>query len=118
VIVTVAALKMLRGNHSLFGNERRRSTRRRLRALLSNAGFQITRLTYSNASLFPLILTVRTAQRLIGLATPEEAGTDVVMPTRPVNALLATLLRLEARAMRVTDMPIGSSLLCLARKPE
>jgi SAM-dependent methyltransferase len=116
IIVNVAALQMLRGNHSVFGDERRRSTRRRLRSLLLDAGFDVTRLTYSNASLFPLILAIRTAQRVMGLASPEEAGTDVVIPIRPINAVLSMLLRLEARAMRITDMPIGSSLLCVARK--
>jgi SAM-dependent methyltransferase len=117
LIVNVAALGILRGNHAVFGSEVRRSTRRRLRGVLSKAGFEVTRLTYSNASLFPLILVVRTAQRLMGLASPEEAGTDVVVPIAPVNAMLTALLRLEARALRVMDMPIGSSLLCVARKP-
>jgi SAM-dependent methyltransferase len=116
IIVNVAALRILRGNHAVFGDERRRSTRRRLRGLLSDAGFEVTRLTYSNASLFPLILAVRTGQRVMGLASPEEAGTDVVVPMRPVNAFLTMLLRLEARALRVANMPIGSSLLCVARK--
>lgn len=117
LIVSVAALNVLRGNHAIFGAERRRSTRRRLRALLTRAGFEVVRITYSNASIFPLILAVRTGQRLMGLATPEEAGTDVVLPAAPVNAALTALLRLEARALRVMDMPIGSSLLCVARKP-
>ncbi|HEY7502264.1 MAG TPA: class I SAM-dependent methyltransferase [Vicinamibacterales bacterium] len=116
IIVNVAALRILRGNHSVFGDERRRSTRRRLRSLLSNAGFEVTRLTYSNASLFPLILAIRAGQRVMGLATPEEAGTDVVIPIWPINTMLGMLLRLEARALRVADMPIGSSLLCVARK--
>ena len=116
VIVNVAALSILRGNHSVFGHEVRRSTRRRLRRVLSRAGFSVERLTYTNASLFPLMLAVRTAQRLTGLATPEEAGTDIFMPPRVVNAMLAMLLRGEARALRVMDMPIGSSLLAMARK--
>jgi SAM-dependent methyltransferase len=116
LIVNVAALPILRGNHSIFGAEVRRSTRRRLRGLLSGAGFRVTRLTYSNALLFPLMLVVRTGQRLVGLATPEEAGTDVVIPPAPLNRLLSLLLRVEARALRVVDMPIGSSLLCVARK--
>jgi SAM-dependent methyltransferase len=115
-IVNVAALGILRGNHSVFGHEVRRSTRRRLRRVLSRGGFRVERLTYTNASLFPLMLAVRTAQRLTGLATPEEAGTDIVMPPRPINALLAMFVRWEARALRVMDMPIGSSLLALARK--
>jgi hypothetical protein len=101
----------------VFGGEVRRSTRRRLRGVLTRAGFDVTRLTYTNATLFPLILAVRSAQRLLGLATPEEAGTDVVVPPAPVNAVLKGLLGLEARALRVIDMPIGSSLLCVARRP-
>ena len=116
LIVNVAALRILRGNHAVFGAEVRRSTRRRLRRLLGDAGFRVTRLTYSNAFLFPLMLTVRTGQRLMGLATPEEAGTDVVMPPATVNSVLTWLLRAEARVLRVVDMPIGSSLLCVARK--
>ena len=116
LIVNVAALAVLRGNHSVFGSEVRRSTRRRLRAVLSHGGFSVARMTYTNASLFPLMLAVRTAQRLIGLATPEEAGTDLAMPPAPVNALLSAILQGEALALRVTNMPIGSSLLCVARK--
>jgi SAM-dependent methyltransferase len=116
VIVNVAALGILKGNHSLFGAEVRRSTRRRLRRVLSTAGFDIVRLTYTNFTLFPLMLAVRTTQRLIGLATPEEAGTDMAIPAAPLNATLSAMLWCEARALRVMDMPIGSSLLCVARK--
>jgi SAM-dependent methyltransferase len=118
LIVNVAALGILKGNHSLFGSEVRRSTRRRLRRVLTHAGFEIQRLTYTNFTLFPLMLAVRTAQRVIGLATPEEAGTDIAVPSAPVNAALSALLWFEARALRVMDMPIGSSLLCVARKPD
>ena len=117
LIVNVAALDILRGNHSIFGGEVRRSSRRRLRRVLSEGGFQILRLTYTNFTLFPLMLAVRTGQRLIGLAAPEKAGTDIAVPPRPVNAVLTGLLKLEAAALRRVDMPVGSSLLCLARKP-
>ena len=117
LVVNVAALNVLRGNHSVFGSEVRRSTRRRLREILSSHGFDVIRLTYTNFSLFPLMLAVRTAQRLIGLATPEEAGTDIAVPPSPLNALLSTLLSAEARALRITNMPVGSSLLCVARRP-
>lgn len=116
LIVNVAALAILRGNHSLFGAEVRRSTRRRLRRVLSRAGFTVVRLTYTNFTLFPLMLAVRTIQRASGLATPEEAGTDLAVPVAPFNAALSALLWCEARALRVLDMPIGSSLLCVARR--
>jgi hypothetical protein len=35
-----------------------------------------------------------------------------------VNAALKVLLAVEAAAVRWVDMPIGSSLLALARRPE
>jgi SAM-dependent methyltransferase len=117
LIVNVAALRMLRGSHSVFGSELRRSTRRRLRRLLSQYGFDVVRLTYTNFVLFPLMLVVRTGQRVMGLATPEEAGVDIAIPPAPLNETLAGLLRLEARALRRLDMPIGSSLLCVAQRP-
>ena len=117
LIVNVAALRILRGSHSVFGAELRRSTRRRLRALLISGGFDVTRLTYTNFVLFPIMLAVRTAQRLAGLSTAEESGGDINVPARPVNAVLSALLQLEAKALRRIDMPIGSSLLCVARRP-
>ena len=117
VIINVAALNILRGSHSVFGGEVRRSTRRRLRRVLQNGGLDVARLTYTNFSLFPLMLAVRTAQRAMGLPTAEEAGTDIAVPAAPLNAALSGLLWLESRALRVVDMPAGSSLLCLARKP-
>jgi SAM-dependent methyltransferase len=117
LIVNVAALRILRGSHSVFGSELRRSTRRRLRRLLSQYGFDVVRLTYTNFVLFPLMLAVRTGQRAMGLATPEESGVDIGVPPAPLNETLARLLHLEARALRRLDMPIGSSLLCVARRP-
>ena len=85
--------------------------------MLTECGFEVQRLTYTNFSLFPLMFFVRTTQRLLGLPSPEEAGSDVRVPPSVVNEALAGLLRLEARCLRITDLPIGSSLLCLARKP-
>lgn len=116
-IVNAAALDVLRGNHSVLSEEVRRYTRRRLRAALEGAGFHIVRLTYTNATLFPLMLAVRTAQRLVGLAPIEDSDREITLPPAPVNAILSALLALEARALALVDMPVGSSLLCLARKP-
>jgi len=95
----------------------RRYTRGSLRALLEGAGFCIEQLTYTNASLFPMMLAVRGVQRLVGLAPEEDALGEITVPAASVNAVLSALLAVEARATRVLPMPFGSSLLCLARKP-
>jgi hypothetical protein len=39
------------------------------------------------------------------------------VPPAPVNATLSAVLGLEATALRVVNMPFGSSLLALARRP-
>jgi SAM-dependent methyltransferase len=117
LIVNVAALDILRGSHSVLAEEVRRYDRRRLSRLLERAGLRVVRLTYTFATLFPLMLAVRTSQRTMGLASKEGAGREISVPAAPVNAMLAGLLRAEAAALRHVDMPFGSSLLCLARKP-
>jgi len=116
-VVNVAAMPVLKGNHSVLSNEIRRYTPRRLRAVLETAGFHILRLTYTNATMFPLMLAVRTVQRAVGLASPDNAEREIRVPPVPINAALDAVLALESRVLGWIDMPFGSSLLCLARKP-
>jgi len=117
VIINVAAMKILRGNHSVLSAELRRYSRAGLRALLEQAGFRVERLRYTHAALFPLMVTVRGMQRMVGLAPEDDALGDITVPPAPVNAALRAALALEAGLARVVPMPFGSSLLCLARKP-
>jgi ubiquinone/menaquinone biosynthesis C-methylase UbiE len=113
LLLNVAALPVLRGNHSVLGGEVQRYTRRGLRRHLQRAGFQVRRLTYTNASILPIVAGVRFAQRLRG---HRESNAEMTVPAAPINAALSGLLALEASALRVMDMPLGSSLLALARK--
>ncbi len=114
LVLNVAALPALRGNHSVLGGEVQRYTRRGLRVHLERAGFLIQRLTYTNASILPIVAGVRFAQRLRG---HHESTSEMVIPPAPVNRALSGLLAVEAAALRVVDMPLGSSLLTLAEKP-
>jgi len=116
VLVNVAAMNLLRGDHSVLSREVRRYDRAGLRRLLSDAGFTIERLTYTNASLFLPLALARTFQRWRGLAPEERADAEIAVPREPVNTLLTAALRLESYWLRTFDSPVGSSLLCLARK--
>lgn len=116
-VINVAAMSILRGNHSVLSAELRRYSPAGLRARLDHAGFRVERMTYTNAALFPLMLGVRGVQRMVGLAPESEAEGEITIPPRPINAVLDALLAVEARLVRVVPMPFGSSLLCLARKP-
>ena len=116
-LVNVAALNVLRGDHSVLSQERRRYDRESLRRLLTGAGFSIERLTYTNFVLFPPLALVRLVQRWRGLAPEAEAEGEITVPWAPINAALTILLLIESRWLRHVDSPAGSSLMCLARKP-
>jgi ubiquinone/menaquinone biosynthesis C-methylase UbiE len=115
LVLNVAALPVLRGNHSVLGGEVQRYTRRSLRRHFEDADFGVKRLTYTNISILPMVAGIRFAQRLIG---HRESTQEISVPVPPVNAALKVLLAVEAAAVRWVDMPIGSSLLALARRPE
>jgi SAM-dependent methyltransferase len=113
LVLNVAALPLLRGNHSMLGGEVQRYTRAGLEAHLRRAGFAVRRLTYTNASILPIVAGVRFLQRVTG---HEESERELAVPAAPVNAVLSGVLALESAALRVVNMPIGSSLLALAQK--
>jgi ubiquinone/menaquinone biosynthesis C-methylase UbiE len=117
LLVNVAALAMLTGDHSVLSRERRRYTRASLSALLEAAGFEIVRITYAFATLFPPLAVVRAVQRFRGLRAEGETEREITVPPAPFNALLTALLLAEAVWLRRFDNRFGSSLLCLARKP-
>ena len=113
LVVNVAALDLLRGNHSILSDEVRRYSRGDLRRRLEAAGFIVRRMTYTNLTILPLVAAVRIAQRLSG---HQESQAEIAIPPAPVNAALSGMLALEAAALRVTNMPLGSSLLAIGEK--
>ncbi len=114
LVVNVAAMDILTGNHSILAREVRRYSRPGLRERLTKAGFAVRRLSYTNASLLPIVALVRLLQRLSGHRETEQ---EIAIPPRPVNAALSAALAIEASVLRLVNMPFGSSLMALAQKP-
>jgi SAM-dependent methyltransferase len=117
VLINVAAMDVLRGDHSILSHEVRRYNRSSLRALVTSAGFTIKRLTYTNSALFLPLAAIRTLHRRRGLAREAEAQAEISVPASPVNAAMSAVLFVESVWLRRFDSPFGSSLLCLAKKP-
>lgn len=120
-LLNVAAMDLLWGDHSILAHEVRRYSRAHLRDVLAGAGFDLLRTTYTNLSLFPVLYLVRLVQRLRGLPASddvESATREITIPPEPLNALFSGVLLTEAALARWIDLPFGSSIICLARKPE
>jgi len=115
-LINVAALDILRGAHSTLTHEVRRYTRTRLGARLEQAGFRLERLTYTNMATFPITLASRLADRLTGRAAKGSAA-EFTVPPAPIYAIVDAALAVEAGLARFVNLPVGSSIMAVARKP-
>ncbi len=116
-ILTLAALDILRGDHAEAWNEARRYSPRSARQLVERAGLEPEHVSYLFASLFPLMLAARVSQRLLRPFRRPRADRDIAVPVAPLNQALTWLVSGEVALARRMSMPIGSSLLVIARKP-
>ena len=117
VVLNVTALDFMRGDHSDVWGELRRYTPARIGRLLDDAGLEPVRIAFLFASLMPLMLTVRMAQRVQRLWRAPRGDEDLTVPPAPINALLTGIVKGEAALARRVPMPFGSSLMVVARKP-
>lgn len=111
LLVTVPALPALWGPADTFNHHRRRYTPRTLAAIIGRR-FAIERLTFFNTFLLAPIAAARWLSRL----APYQGSWEPSIPPRPLNAMLGTVFSLEAPLLERVDLPLGVSLLCVARK--
>lgn len=116
LILTVAAFAFLRADHGEVWKEARRYTPSTVRALVESAGLRVERVSFMFAFVFPLLLAARLSQRLLRPLREAKADRDIAVPSAPVNGVLTWLMHREAEVARHVPMPIGSSLLVIARK--
>jgi SAM-dependent methyltransferase len=116
IVVTVAALDVLRGDHAEAWHEIRRYTPARLQQLMRAAHLHVERMSFLFASVFPLMLAARLGQRVTRPYRMLRADRDIKVPPAPVNRALTGLVCAEAALARHVSMPVGSSLLVVARK--
>jgi SAM-dependent methyltransferase len=112
LVVTAAALDLLRGGHAGTWPEVRRYTTARMRSIVEGAGLRVRHLTYLFAALFPAMLAVRLANRGGG-----DDDWEMRVPAAPINSALTGILAVEAALSRRIPMPVGSSVLVAAVKP-
>lgn len=110
-VATVPALPTLWSPTDEWNHHRRRYTRSTLRAAVA-PHLAIERLTYFNSVLLAPIALGRAVAKLAG----RPGGEEVALPPAPVNALLGAVFGAERHLLARRDLPLGVSLLCVARK--
>ncbi|MGY6499530.1 MAG: glycosyltransferase [Acidimicrobiales bacterium] len=112
VVITVPAYDWAWSRHDEILGHRRRYTGRRLRRAAESAGLEVHRCTYFHSWLTPLAVIVRKTPvgRLLG---EDEEEVSYVRPV--VNRLLYGVASLERRWLNRHDVPVGLSILMIAR---
>lgn len=114
LFLNVPAFEWLRGEHDEAVKTRHRYTRGEVERLLAEGGFKILKSTYWNTFLFPLIFATRLLRK--SKAAAETPRSDLSPLPGPVNRFFMALLNLEIRLTRYMNLPIGSSVFCVAQK--
>jgi 2-polyprenyl-3-methyl-5-hydroxy-6-metoxy-1,4-benzoquinol methylase len=116
--VTVPAFRFLWSEHDIALHHRRRYTARQIRSLFEQAGMDVEKVSYVMTALFPAVAGVRLAQKALGSGRKpiEKAKTTLPDVPGPFNGLLTGLLNAEARLVSKVNLPVGVSLVCVARK--
>jgi SAM-dependent methyltransferase len=113
ILLRVPALKVFRGRHDFAVHTRHRYARRELEEKLEEAGFVSEFVSYANCLLLPVALLRRGADQLL---RPGRHGSEVEPVPAWLNRSLCWILRLEARWLRFGTLPLGLSLVAVARK--
>ena len=112
LLVTVPAFPALWSGHDEEHHHRRRYTRRALIARVIGAGFSPIYVTFFNSFLFPLVVGVRLCKAALGLRNIH----DETLPPHAINRLFTATFASERHVLRRVRLPVGVSLLMLARK--
>jgi ubiquinone/menaquinone biosynthesis C-methylase UbiE len=125
LVITVPAFMWLWSQNDVLNDHKRRYTTRELREKLDSVGFQAERLTYNNCLLLPmaavLILLRRETKHDPELGSPhfDDESYQVEMEPAPplLNTILSAVTWTESQLLRWVNLPAGTSIICIARKP-
>jgi SAM-dependent methyltransferase len=112
LLITVPAFGFLWSQHDESHHHKRRYRKDELVARIKAAGLIPVRVSYYNSLLFPLIAGVRLLRNLLG-----RQGDDEALPPRAINRFLAGVFASERHLIGRVPLPLGVSLVALARRP-
>jgi SAM-dependent methyltransferase len=110
LLVRVPAFRWLAGRHDRAVHGLRRYRRGEFVEKLRQAGFDEPWATYANMVALPAVLAKRLIERILPMPS------DLALPPRPINRVLAMLLSMEAGWVARGAVPIGVSLLAMAQR--
>ncbi len=112
LLLTVPAFSFLWNTHDDDHHHKRRYNKPHLQHIVQEAGFSEVMISYFNTLLFPLAVSIRLFKKVLRLKAFNE---QMILPTS-INNLLTNSFSSERHIIKNRPLPIGLSLLLLARK--
>jgi len=124
LVITTPALQWLWSQNDEINHHCRRYSGQELRSKLAQAGFQVHRLAYNNFFIFPLAAALILRRQKSGqaptLAAPDSSDDAYQVEMEPASPLMNTTLTAvgwtEATLLRWVNLPIGTSIICIAER--
>lgn len=109
---TVPGQPWMWSRHDELHHHKRRYRMGDYRGLFEAADLKVVKASYFNTLLFPLIAGIRAAK----MATGSTAADDDALPSPALNAALAALFGAELHWLKRAPLPIGVSIVLIARR--
>lgn len=126
LVITVPAFMWLWSHNDVLNDHKRRYSGKELGEKLARIGFNVERMTYNNFFVFPLAAAMIFLRREAGqepeLGSPhfDDESYQVEMEPAPrlLNTILSGVTWTESQVLRWLNLPVGTSIICIAEKPE
>jgi len=116
LLVTVPAYGWLWSDEDDVSHHLRRYTRPRLRSTIEAAGLSLCKISYFNSALLGPQAIVALSQRLAGRIRPREPSSNLRPLPSVLNGVLRRIMAAEVPILRHVDLPVGSSIVCVAAR--
>lgn len=116
LLLTVPAFNILWSPRDLILNHKRRYTLVSLRRVLEKAGFEVVRCTYTDSFYFPGLLLYGLICRFFKQTAVSKNTIFVLSLPAWLGTLFEWFLRIERKLLKYINIPLGVSIICVARK--
>jgi hypothetical protein len=112
-LLAMSAFNTRWNRHDEWHHHFRRYTPSGLSGIMAQAGYSLVMASYFNTLMFPIIAALCLLRRL-----QNNESNDLWIPPAALNKSLAMLLGSESFLLKFFSLPVGISLIPLARKPQ
>jgi len=116
LLISVPSNPFLFGPHDILLGHYRRYSKKSLYRLLNNNGYEIIDGGHFAFFLFPALLAWRLGEKLLSFLGYKQKSINIGRFPRPLNVLMAGILRIEAALSRFIRFPFGLWLIILAKE--